>query len=263
MFDLLPRLHLIQASGVDLKDIDRFIVNSCQKPFQQETLKLLGIPENKLIESDRCPHIQAKTMLVPSLHRMSDRITNWGGNFLRNQFLNSSLNITDNLSQKNISDSRAGENLSDRESPTNQRLYISRKSAQYRRVLNELEVIEFLRAYGFRTITLESLSFQEQVTLMANATVAIAPHGAGLTNLIFSPPGSVVIELFSPDYLYNLYWLISNLSQLKYYYLIGDHVDSYYSALGQAKPQYIHPAGEDILVNLNKLRSLLQLAGVI
>jgi hypothetical protein len=42
------------------------LVNSCQQPFQRETLKALGIPEYKIIESDRHPYIQAKQLIVPS-----------------------------------------------------------------------------------------------------------------------------------------------------------------------------------------------------
>ena len=42
MFDILPRLELIRRSEIKLKEIDWFVVNSLSKPYQQETLRLLG-----------------------------------------------------------------------------------------------------------------------------------------------------------------------------------------------------------------------------
>ncbi|MEM7761931.1 MAG: tetratricopeptide repeat protein, partial [Cyanobacteria bacterium P01_A01_bin.40] len=53
MFDILPRLELLRRSEIKLKEIDWFVVNSLGKPYQKETLSLLGIPQDKIIESDR------------------------------------------------------------------------------------------------------------------------------------------------------------------------------------------------------------------
>lgn len=47
----------------------------------------------------------------------------------------------------------------------------------------------------------DSLSFHNQVLLMSQTDILIAPHGAALTNLIFLQPHSAVIEIFtSPWY---------------------------------------------------------------
>ena len=40
-----------------------------------------------------------------------------------------------------------------------------------------------------------ALGFEEQVALMARTGVLLAPHGAALTNLIFMPQHSVLIEV--------------------------------------------------------------------
>jgi hypothetical protein len=53
---------------------------------------------------------------------------------------------------------------------------------------NETEVESGLKSYGFKTYLLEKMSLREQVILFAQAKIVIAPHGAGLTNLIFSQP---------------------------------------------------------------------------
>ena len=54
MVDVLPRIELLRLSGRDLAEIDWFLVNSCQHQFQRESLRILGIPEEKVLESDRC-----------------------------------------------------------------------------------------------------------------------------------------------------------------------------------------------------------------
>jgi Glycosyltransferase 61 len=46
------------------------------------------------------------------------------------------------------------------------------------------------------TVALETLSFGEQVNIMRNTKILVAPHGAGTVNMIFMEPGSKVIELF-------------------------------------------------------------------
>ncbi len=50
----------------------------------------------------------------------------------------------------------------------------------------------------------------------------MAPHGAGLTNLIWCAPHTKVLEIFSPLYVNLCYWAIASITQADYYYLLGD-----------------------------------------
>ncbi len=50
-----------------------------------------------------------------------------------------------------------------------------------------------------------AMTFKEQVDVMASTSVLIALHGAGLTNLMFMQPGTVVIEIFPPHVKHVLY----------------------------------------------------------
>ena len=101
------------------------------------------------------------------------------------------------------------------------RIYISRRDAAFRRVVNEGEVVQALEGVGFAPYTLSDMSFAEQVTLFAHAEVVIAPHGAGLANLIFAD-APIVIELFSPHVMPNYADLARGLG-LRYGYLIGTY----------------------------------------
>lgn len=74
-------------------------------------------------------------------------------------------------------------------------LYVSRADATRRQVVNEEEVRAALRALGFVVHTLAARPVHEQVALFAAARVVVSPHGAGLTNLVYAPVGTTVVEL--------------------------------------------------------------------
>lgn len=67
-----------------------------------------------------------------------------------------------------------------------ERLYISRRNAGHRRVRNEDALVELLADYGFRSVQLEKLPFEEQVALFHRAEIVVGPHGAGLGTIFFS-----------------------------------------------------------------------------
>ena len=64
--------------------------------------------------------------------------------------------------------------------------------------MNLDELVPMINSTGltFRWIQeMGSLTFQEQVDVMANTGILIAVHGAGLANVMFMPAHSVVIEV--------------------------------------------------------------------
>jgi capsular polysaccharide biosynthesis protein len=77
-------------------------------------------------------------------------------------------------------------------SPT--RLYISRRKAPRRKVLNEAEVELLLGRYGFQCVCFEDFAFEDQLRLCASANVLVSMHGAGLSNMIFMPEQATVVE---------------------------------------------------------------------
>ena len=91
------------------------------------------------------------------------------------------------------------------------RLYISRKLAPRRKVLNEEEVERELAALGFEAVCFENYTFEEQVRLCASAEIMVSIHGAGLANMVFQPEGARVIELRKFDKGENIFF--SELAQ--------------------------------------------------
>lgn len=199
MLDVLPRLALLQQSGIDLQTIDYFLVDA-SLPFQQETLETLGIPSHKTLAPARHPHIQARSLLLPSFPASISWMPPWSLDFLRQTFLPAA------------------------PAPSRRRrLYISRAKASVRRLVNEAALLPILTAFGFETLYLETLTVAEQAQAFAEAEAVVGVHGSGLTNLVFCPPGIPVIELFSPQYVYPCFWLVANGRSLSYFAVLGDH----------------------------------------
>jgi len=72
-----------------------------------------------------------------------------------------------------------------------------RGSVSRRRLLNQEEIAARLLPLGFTCCPDPAeLTFDEQVRLFANAQLIVGVHGAALTNILFAPPRSVLVELY-------------------------------------------------------------------
>ena len=80
--------------------------------------------------------------------------------------------------------------------PFPKRIFVSRRGASMRRLMNEKEVVDFLEGRGFVTVRPEEYSLAEQAHLFDSARVVVAQHGAALANLMYMREGAVV-EIFS------------------------------------------------------------------
>jgi capsular polysaccharide biosynthesis protein len=94
-----------------------------------------------------------------------------------------------------------------------ERIFLSRGGLpKDRRLVNEEALLPAIRRLGFTIIRPESLSFKEQICTFQNARVVLGAFGAGLTNCMFCPPGSRVLELedpvFAPRY---WYWKLASI----------------------------------------------------
>ncbi len=235
MVDILPRLELLRQSG--WADPDWLWINYSELTFQRETLEVLGISESRLLSADRWPCIQAEQLIAPAFAGHLGWPEPWALTWLRQQFLPLAASA-----------------------PVRQpeRLYISRSRAHHRRLLNEAALLERLQALGFVAVELESMPLAEQIALFAQAQVIVAPHGGGLTNIIFCQPGTAVIELVAPNYIRPYYWVISHHLGLHHYYVKGE--PSTCPPIHQL--MYPSPLLEDIWIDLEKITGLLQQLGI-
>lgn len=101
-----------------------------------------------------------------------------------------------------------------------ERIYISRAKQKLRFVENEQEILKVLEKYNFKKVIMEDHSYQQQLAICSKAKYLIAPHGAGLTNIIAMAKNSCVLELSSKndlDFDRN-YLIMANLLAINYFY---------------------------------------------
>ena len=112
------------------------------------------------------------------------------------------------------------------------RIAISRRQAQHRRILNEEAFSAALEERGFVMVALEDLSVAEQIAVFHRADIIIGQHGAGLTHLLHSRPGTKVLEIMAgrPESVIDLYRGVAVATGLEYSNLFcgaeGQHIDA-------------------------------------
>ena len=72
-----------------------------------------------------------------------------------------------------------------------------RSLANSRNIVNRAEMIEALAPFGFAAIQPEKLSFDEQALTFAQAEIIVTEFGAAMTNVLFCPPGTKVVEIIA------------------------------------------------------------------
>ena len=123
-----------------------------------ETLDLLGIRHEQLIEVDAGEVLAVGKLVVPAI-------------LSTNTFV--AKEVLDWLRQFGLS------HLSREFAGHKRRLFISRADATVRRLINEDEVYAALEPLGFELFVPGAHSFIEQVETFSNAECIVGPHGAG------------------------------------------------------------------------------------
>ncbi len=101
------------------------------------------------------------------------------------------------------------------------KIYIARRDSTSRVLANEDDVIALVRRHGFEDVSLEGTTLAEQARLFAGASHIVAPHGAGLANLVFCHPGVSVLELQMDKYLHWVFRRLGALRRIRYGCVIG------------------------------------------
>jgi hypothetical protein len=102
----------------------------------------------------------------------------------------------------------------------NRRLYVSRASARFRKIVNESELVSLLESHGYEVISPDDWTIAEQVAAFRECTTLVGLHGAGMTNCLFMPPGGKVVELVKREPNHG-YWHLADSVGHDYYYYYG------------------------------------------
>jgi len=199
MFDIFQRFFLLESNNIQY---DKLVVNKLKYPYQKQSMDLLGIPKEKIVETSDNVLYFADKIITTSFHYFDPILLP----LVRKGFLHAAEKVKFTKQMP-------------------ERIYISRDKAKYRKIANEDELNNFLEHEGFTRVFLEELSFIEQLTLFKNAKIVIGPHGAGFTNIIFSNPGLKVIEIFSPGYDNGCFHPISAIFNHNHCHIYGEQIN--------------------------------------
>jgi capsular polysaccharide biosynthesis protein len=154
----------------------RWVVASELTPFQDEFLRMLEIRESQLLRVPAGSVVHFRVLHVPTQmlgNRGFAEGTRWLQAMLRPWLA--------------------------RPEDAHDLIYVARTDTRKRRVVNEDEVFCALEPLGFRRLALSGMTVCDQVGAFSRARCIVGPHGAGLTNLIFSPPGTGIVEIASTN----------------------------------------------------------------
>ncbi len=201
--DVLPRLHLLQKSGL-YDEVDWFLVPSMRYSYQTETLEILGIPRDKIITGEEYPHIKADRLIASTAPRGNHSLVpKWLIDYTRNAFLPVAAN-----DQQQV------------EEAVDPYLFISRRDSSIRNILNEGELQQVLGQYGFNTILSSKLSISDKIKLFSKAKIVLSPTGAGLISMLFCQPGTKLVEIFNEGFVIEPFFDIATKLNLDYEYII-------------------------------------------
>jgi hypothetical protein len=200
--DALPRLAFLPELPPDT----RILVPARLAPFQQQTLQWLGL-ENRVRPSAETHLLIERFYFCPPTS-MTGCYNPFAFQFLRRSFL-----------------PRADPKY---EAPP--RFYL-RRVGKVRPIVNEDEVLDFFRKRGWAIIDTEELPLAQQIGLFSRAEMICAPHGAGLTNLLWCPPGCKVLELCVSSFLNGVYEGLAEWLGLRYRYLIFEGDNTFQSRI--------------------------------
>ena len=124
------------------------------------------------------------------------------------------------------------------------------RNGLYRKVVNDHEIIRELTRLGFYCTSFEELSYIDAFQLMQQTKLFVGIHGGGLTNMIFLPPESAVIEIKNdnPNPNSHCYWHLARSLNFDYTMFVAETV-------GDSK--VVEGKGCDLRVDCSKLIELI------
>lgn len=150
----------------------RLVVGDDLSASQQESLRLAGIGEDRLLRLGPDAVHLFDELWVPSMLTWRLAVHPAALRWLRRTYLGT-----------------------DAPQPRGRRLFVSRRDAALRHVLNEDEVAALLGRHGFETVAAGRLGFGEQARLFSEAEWIAGGTGSGLANIVFAPRGATLVEL--------------------------------------------------------------------
>lgn len=178
------------------------IVPERMSPFQVETLALLGLDQHRRVAFPRDQFWELENLYVvtPRLKTQIDSAEpfRWFRDAAMRRY--------------GIADA----------APT-RRYYVTRRDDKHWRTTNETAVVDLLATYGFETVAPATLRFREQIEVFRHAEMIVGT-GAGLFNMVFSPPGARVLQFQESSHIVHALWTCAAAMEFDYHYMLCESV---------------------------------------
>jgi hypothetical protein len=158
-------------------------------PFVYETLSLLGIEKKDLIFIDS--ETKYENMIIASslTHNRMSLEKPHSGVFS----LIDSMDSDDTIKEEKIYVSRRTWTQTKSDN-------IGTDYTKERMCINEDEVVELFKSYGYKEVFCENISMKEKVGLFRSAKYVAGCIGGGMSNVLFCSPDTKVISINSPEF---------------------------------------------------------------
>jgi capsular polysaccharide biosynthesis protein len=174
LLDLLPRLHLLEATGM-LAGIDHVLVPHLATTEARTLLARTGLESASLVELGPDDIVTASELVVTSFPGSQRTTPRWAARYLRKRFSDPPLPV-------------AGPRL----------VYLAR-GEHVRAPIDEPALIGILGELGFTTVHPDR---QPGNAVLASADVVVGANAASLANVVFCAPGTTLVELVPTDHAY-------------------------------------------------------------
>lgn len=171
----------IEYSGEDYHDYDIIIAADAPSFVRESLIALFGIRPDKIIpwQNTDCGRLEKCVLISYPFIRTEQTV-------MTNVYNLPLYTLLNKISLKNLPSPSLA--------PTY--IIISRANVNQRKLLGEDTLKEYFAHIPFQIIHTEKMGYVEQVYAFRNAKLVIAPHGAGLINLVYATQKPLVIELF-------------------------------------------------------------------
>ena len=203
LFDIIPKVWLINES-VSNEEINYFYVNKIYT-WQKNIFKIIGIEEKKLLDASIYRHIQVDKLIAVThpwyekgfIQNEVKSLPNWIIERNRKKFLPL---IKNNKKNKT-------------------KLFLDRSGSIFShcKILNNKELIQYLKKKGFEIYEPEQHTFLKQIEKFNDSDIILGAHGAAFTNIIFCKEKTNIIEIIPVSHPSKKCERISKILNLKYY----------------------------------------------
>jgi capsular polysaccharide biosynthesis protein len=227
LLDCIGRIAIFnQVQNENIHQFDQILINGPATDWKKNLLSRFHVDLTKIYWLNDDQHVNCESLVGCSFPGFRRNYPKWHSSFLH-------ATITcDFLPVK----------------PT-KRLFVSRKNAKTRQLLNERELLNYAKKYGFELYYPEDS--RNPMLDFYNAEAVIGAHGSGLTDVIFMQPKSRVLELIPTDH------------QHPYFYTLGKNGDLIYELLQcrsekERRTKSWTPSPYDFYVDEDIFRSYLE-----